>query len=70
MDRGVDNDTTYSCDNGSCCFDDTTYPTNDECCVQSLNAPLSPMNDKVKELYDLVLKELKNGKVSLNDIKE
>lgn len=68
MDRGVDNDTTYSCDNGSCCFDDTAYPTNDECCVQSLSVP--PMNDKVKELYDLVLKELKNGKVSLNDIKE
>lgn len=54
MDRGVDND--------------TDYPTNDECCVQSLSVP--PMNDKVKELYDLVLKELKNGKVSLNDIKE
>ena len=68
MDRGVDNDTTYSCDNGSCCFGDTAYPTNDECCVQSLSVP--PMNDKVKELYDLVLKELKNGKVSLNDIKE
>lgn len=68
MDRGVDNDTTYSCDNDSCCFDDTDYPTNDECCVQSLSVP--PMNDKVKELYDLVLKELKNGKVSLNDIKE